>query len=1112
MTYFPQNPFAMSRLALRSLARVTAVAAAVAALVLSTLGPANAQAGGSSGNVAGTVLTASGAPLGNADVRLASPAGSFAQRTNDRGYFSFLGVPTDTYTLSVTAPGYNTLVQSGITVTGASTLALGSVRLSPVTQVIGHVAARSASSAFQPNQTVPQYTISGGVLEAAAGKEANSNESEILLAVPGFQQDSMGNLILQGATRDQIRYQFDGVDFTDPGFAFNANNSFFNGISSVQVVPGAGDPSQGNGGAGVVNLIVKRGTFPATGLVDLEVNGRPSGQQVNLQYGLASTNGKFSDFISYFGQNGAFQYGPFGAPATAVATQPYLNSREVDSDFINNFVFRFGPQNNQSIQALYLAHAATVYGNYAGIPLVYDNGDPNVTNLLGFFAGVSPSQVSHLLSPELGQSYIGQPVPAVNGVNSSSLLKFEYDNQLSASTFLATRFFHSDVFDFENASGNMTGFSLLAPLYGQTSGGSRTGANFDLTEQIGERNTVTLSGNYEFNRPNFGTTASIQGFLNMGTVESSNVIDFLRPPNPNAPVSAANPCPVAGGCYLQQFFYKDGGSPTVPPLTLSSQQPNLSFGSGIRDQYQVTSKLRLDLGLRYDIFNQFLSPGYVQSQDENVQPVPGNPAAYYVPNFGFTNQPHYFQPRLGLSFLATPRDTVAVTYGKSINLGGNGLYASPESYNFVNAFNNIPVNPNWISGTLFGNPAPYYNAGGQLLCNVNVPYPIGATANSAPSYNGTVAGPNPTLEMGHPCASYGQVLRSQLDAYFPEIVNIQPAVLYNNDISYAHVFGNGVALKIDGFNRQAYHVQQITAPLIYNPITQTTSPGSLVSTVNGQNQTTGVDVSLTLPEHRYGLIGFVSATYTNELTNTPAAGDSAYGQDFEPVALPQFSALNNVYRAGFVSPLTLHIGAGYKTKSGWRINPVVNVNNGFPYNAGSTTPYFLPGSVAVNVPNTNITDPYVTSTGGNPYFVDPANPGSVYNPTIAASRGNKEGYAGTQLSPPLATMDLTIEYTPPSHPRTTFGFQVLDVFNNGFYERAFPNPNFYPVASGVSGPLTGQSVTGASGPGYTSLIATDTYPYAPYLVAPFLGSAVGTSGVPLDNLPTTFRVYYQLKM
>jgi hypothetical protein len=109
-------------------------------------------------------------------------------------------------------------------------------------------------------------------------------------------------------------------------------------------------------------------------------------------------------------------------------------------------------------------------------------------------------------------------------------------------------------------------------------------------------------------------------------------------------------------------------------------------------------------------------------------------------------------------------------------------------------------------------------------------------------------------------------------------------------------------------------------------------------------------------------------------------------------------------------------------------------------------------------------------------------------------------------------MDLTIEYTPPSHPRTTFGFQVLDVFNNGFYERAFPNPNFYPVASGVSGPLTGQSVTGASGPGYTSLIATDTYPYAPYLVAPFLGSAVGTSGVPLDNLPTTFRVYYQLKM
>jgi hypothetical protein len=716
--------------------------------------------------------------------------------------------------------------------------------------------------------------------------------------------------------------------------------------------------------------------------------------------------------------------------------------------------------------------------------------------------------VSQLLSPELGQKYTGQPIPAVQGISQTSLLKFEYDNQFSANTSLALRFFHSDVFDFEGASGNSTGYSLTAPLYGQTSGGSRLGSNFDLTQQIGEKQTITFSGNWEFNQPNFGTVASIQGFESIG----GNYIDFLRPANPNAPISPGNPCPVAGGCYLQQFFYAQGGTPPVPNLTLQSGQPNIAYGAGIRDEVQLTNALRLDLGLRYDLFNQMLTPGYVYSQDVNTQPVPGNPSAFYLPNYGFTDQPHFLQPRIGLSYLLTPHDTVAATYGKSINLGGNGLYASPEAYSFLNAYNSIPVNPNWVVGDLFGNPAPYFNGTGTLLCNVNVPYPVGASATSQPSYNGTVAGPNASLQMGRPCSTYGDALRSQLDAYFPEIVNIQPAVLYNTDLSYAHVFGNGLAMKIDGFNRQAYHVQQITAPLIYNPLTGSTSPGSLSSTTNGTNQTTGVDFNVTLPDRPYGWTGFLSASYTNEFTNTPAAADNFAAQDFEPYALPQFSALNNIYRAGFVSPLVLHIGVSYKTRSGVRFNPVINVNNGYPYNAGSTTPYFLPGSIPVNVPNTNVTDPYNTSTGGAPYFLDPANPGSVFSPGISAGRGAKEGIAGSQLSPPQATMDMTIEFTPKSMPRSTFGVQILDVFNNGFYFHATPNPNYFPVSTGTSGPLTGQSFTGSTGyPTYTSLIATNTYPYAPYVIEPILGSAAGTASNPWQDLPTTFRVYYQLK-
>jgi len=297
--------------------------------------------------------------------------------------------------------------------------------------------------------------------------------------------------------------------------------------------------------------------------------------------------------------------------------------------------------------------------------------------------------------------------------------------------------------------------------------------------------------------------------------------------------------------------------------------------------------------------------------------------------------------------------------------------------------------------------------------------------------------------------------------------------------------------------------------VLFDAATGTTSVGSLTSLPSGTNQTTGLSLNVTLPDKPYGFTGFVSATYTNELTNTPSFGDNPYTQDFEPFVPAVYSAVNQgagqVYRAGFISPLTVHVGLSYKTKSGWRLNPVVNFSDGYPYNIGSTTPYFVGTGNAVNVPNTNVTDAY--SPAGAPAFVDPANPGSVYAPNVSAYRGNKEGYPGSQLSPSLTTMDMTVEYSPPSHPRNTFGVQILDVFNNGYYTHPIVNEEFYPVSTGVSGPLTGQSYGGVAFPALAPLISPGIYAFAPYNVEPFVGG-----GTQFQFLPTSFRFYYQLKI
>jgi hypothetical protein len=287
---------------------------------------------------------------------------------------------------------------------------------------------------------------------------------------------------------------------------------------------------------------------------------------------------------------------------------------------------------------------------------------------------------------------------------------------------------------------------------------------------------------------------------------------------------------------------------------------------------------------------------------------------------------------------------------------------------------------------------------------------------------------------------------------------------------------------------------------VFNPATGVYQPGTLSNFSVGKNTTTGLSVEYTLPERRQGLTGFVSLSYVNEFTTTPPAGDNPYGQDFSPIILPQSIAAGDLYRAGFVSPFAGRLGLSYKTLGGFRINPVINVTSGYPYGSGLLTPIILNNGVATNVPNTNVSDQYGPS--GSSQFIDPANPGSITAPNIAASRGTLEtASGGGELSRPQITADLTLEYKPPGQ-RETFGVQVLDLFNNAYYGVPLVSGNYYPVSTGVAGPLTGQSVTGAAFPGQAPLVNRAQYPYGAYNIptTPALGAL---------ETPTTFRLYFQ---
>ena len=133
----------------------------------------------------------------------------------------------------------------------------------------------------------------------------------------------------------------------------NAGNNFFNGIGSLNVVEGAGDATQSQSAGGVFNLVPKRGTNPAFGYLDLEVGSPSYRNQYGFEYGAATKDGRFSNYVSYTGVRDHPPYG-FGSSNAASYGNFYAPTYQQDDQFLDNFIFKFGKDLNQSLQVLYV--------------------------------------------------------------------------------------------------------------------------------------------------------------------------------------------------------------------------------------------------------------------------------------------------------------------------------------------------------------------------------------------------------------------------------------------------------------------------------------------------------------------------------------------------------------------------------------------------------------------------------------------------------------------------------------------------------------------------------------------------------------------------------------
>ncbi len=1052
--------------------------ALVVALLLQAVLPAFAQS--TTGQISGTITSGqSGAPVAGAQITAAAPSGTYNARTDARGFFTLIGLSPDTYTVTIKATGFQAQVQNGVTVNAGlvTTVSLG---LSGALQQIGRVSARSQNGAFQPTQPIDTYSVNPQQIDTILGKEKATSETNLLIALPGASLDSSGYPVLRGGRENEEGFQFEGIDYTDAFTTQFVNSLSLNGEQNFQLTPGAGDASSGNAGTGTINITLKRGARPDFGSLDLEASNPRFGHQFSSDFGFATPDGRFSDYISFVGQREGNEYDNRTADlvqiGASISRQYFTNN-----DLVNNLIFKFGKDNNQQLQFVYQNQQDNFY--YQGAPgtqFGFRNQDPIEQYYAYAYAGLPPSITSKLIGFAPDQtsasgSFGNLKPEAIYQPNET--YKLQYSNNLNASTFFTIKYYRvGSVSTFDEPYPGAGSF--YAGDVDAIQGGSRNGASFDLTDQINAKNLITLGAKYDFLHPVDSFYSATTGFFNTVFSNGGEFLDFI-------------PAAQGGTGYLSPYF--PGGIPAIPAYSQSPQANRQDHAFYINDAYSPTDRLKINLGLRIDGTNYQLpsvtsgaynvpggygsayylpvqtgvyAPGTIVN-GVNVGGMPNPAADVYNTGGNSTKSPSVLEPRAAFSFQATKADAVRFSYGRST-----------EFTPIADTDARIPTS---LYAGFTGIPAT------AMVC--------GTTGDRL-------------------CKNYGDQLfwENQNNGAGVPIQPAKPETFNNYDASYSHDFGHGFSMKATPFYRRGYDAvalvasQKVTNGVPqFDPVSGAPLLNPAVTTNLGQERTTGAELYVT-KEAAYGFSGQLSLTYLNEFSNVIP---TSVNEDFFPSIPPASLALGNLYRVGFVSPFNGALAVAYRTRSGFKINPIVYFNHGYPIGTGNITQTIINGG-AYNVPQTNVTNQSATggSTGATNY-VDPQNPGNQFHPNIAATRGTPEGASpGTYLSASRATANLDFEWSPP-HSRSTFGVLISNLFNN-VYSQPSLNGRYQPVADGISGPKTGT----------TSLANATALPQAPgvayyganYGFVNYAAYRYGNDPYVLspNGTPISYRFYYQL--
>ena len=221
------------------------------------------------GTIVGDVVDSSQAAVVGAKVVATSQLTNFTREavTNSAGAFDLPGLPPETYTIAVTAPGFQNYAQTGVGVT-PNTIRRVNVTLT-VGQVTETLTVEASAQALQADRSEIRSDVSGTTLTNIP--VVGRNYQLVVATLPGVSPAQNGNSFAANPSRS--------VNFSANGTPTNINSTRIDGVASggiidsnltylpaleaiqeVNVVTNAFDAEQGLAGGAAVSLTIKSGS------------------------------------------------------------------------------------------------------------------------------------------------------------------------------------------------------------------------------------------------------------------------------------------------------------------------------------------------------------------------------------------------------------------------------------------------------------------------------------------------------------------------------------------------------------------------------------------------------------------------------------------------------------------------------------------------------------------------------------------------------------------------------------------------------------------------------------------------------------------------------------